>query len=66
MTDYTADGLLPTIDWTKAHEVEIGCYVISKIVDGRFKRVFDLGGKPFSCQIPDFEKAIEAALKKKN
>jgi ABC-type branched-subunit amino acid transport system substrate-binding protein len=62
MTDWDADGLLPTIDWTKAHETETGCYVISKIVKGKFKRVFDKKGEPFRCQIPDYEQALEAAL----
>ena len=63
-TDWNADGVLPTIDWTEAHENEIGCYVISQIVNGKFKRRFDDKGEAFRCQDTSYEAAIEAALDK--
>ena len=49
MKDYTAKGLLPGVDWTKAHENDYDCAAIMKIVDGKFKPVFGKPGKPFVC-----------------
>jgi ABC-type branched-subunit amino acid transport system substrate-binding protein len=51
MTDYTAGGLLPGIDWTTAHRQDPpqGCSVVSKIADGRFVPAFGEPGKPFRC-----------------
>jgi ABC-type branched-subunit amino acid transport system substrate-binding protein len=56
MTDLTADGLIPPRDWTKEHDithnVPPGCTAWVKIVDGKFKPVFNQPGKPFQC-MPD-------------
>jgi branched-chain amino acid transport system substrate-binding protein len=49
MTDYKAGGLLPGVDWTKAHETDPTCYAMNKIVNGTFKPVFGQPGKPFLC-----------------
>jgi ABC-type branched-subunit amino acid transport system substrate-binding protein len=49
MTDYRADGLLPGVDWTVAHQQDPACYSMLKIVDGKFKPVFGKPGKPFIC-----------------
>ena len=51
MTDYTAGGLLPGIDWTIAHQQKPpqGCVVLSKIENGRFVPSFGEPGKPFIC-----------------
>jgi branched-chain amino acid transport system substrate-binding protein len=51
MTDYTANGLLPGIDWRTGHSQEStnGCVVLSKIENGKFKPSFGQPGKPFVC-----------------
>jgi len=49
MTDYTAGGLVPAVDWRTAHQEDIECFVVSKVVDGKFKPVFGKKGKPFVC-----------------
>jgi hypothetical protein len=51
MTDYTAGGLLPGIDWTTAHKQvpPQGCGVLSKIQHGKFVPTFADPGKPFVC-----------------
>jgi branched-chain amino acid transport system substrate-binding protein len=56
MTDLTADGLIPPRNWTKEHDithnVPPGCTAWVKIVNGKFKPVFNQPGKPFQC-MPD-------------
>ena len=59
MTDYTAGGLLPPVDWTTAHEEDGDCLAMLKVVDGRFKPVFGQPGKPFVC-FPDDLRRITA------
>jgi branched-chain amino acid transport system substrate-binding protein len=49
MTDYTADGILPGVNWTTAHEDDPDCYAMTKIEGGKFKPVFGQPGKPFIC-----------------
>jgi branched-chain amino acid transport system substrate-binding protein len=51
MEDWTANGLIPGIDWTIYHEAqaEDGCYAISKVVDGGFQPQFGEPGRPFLC-----------------
>ena len=51
ITDYTADGILGPVDWTKQHtgDPDVTCTVESKVVDGRFEPVFGKKGKPFIC-----------------
>jgi branched-chain amino acid transport system substrate-binding protein len=51
MTDYTANGLLPGIDWRTAHSQEEaeGCLVYSKIENGKFVPSFGTADKPFVC-----------------
>jgi hypothetical protein len=49
MTNFTADGLLPGVNWTLAHQQQDTCYAISKIANGAFKPVFGKPGKPFVC-----------------
>jgi hypothetical protein len=56
MTDYTANGLVPPIDWTTAHEDDQDCMALLKIVDGKFKPVFGKKGKPFLCFADDLDK----------
>ena len=51
MTAYTANGLLPGIDWRTAHSQEEaeGCLVYSKIENGKFVPSFGSAEKPFVC-----------------
>jgi branched-chain amino acid transport system substrate-binding protein len=49
MTNYNADGLLPPVDWTKAHQQGSGCFAFVKIENAKFKPVFGQRGKPFLC-----------------
>jgi branched-chain amino acid transport system substrate-binding protein len=57
MTDYTADGLLDGVDWTKQHTEEKStttfCQFLSQIEDSEFKTVFSEPGKPFVCAVVD-------------
>jgi ABC-type branched-subunit amino acid transport system substrate-binding protein len=55
LTDYTADGLLPGVDWTKAHSTGPDCYAVMKITDGKFVPRFGKPGKPFVCLASDLE-----------
>ena len=55
ITDYTANGFVPPIDWTTAHEDDQDCMALLKIVDGKFKPVFGENGKPFLCFGDDLE-----------
>ena len=52
ITNYTAGGIVPPINWTTAHRNDVDCFAIVKVVDGAFKPVFGKKGKPFVC-FPD-------------
>jgi ABC-type branched-subunit amino acid transport system substrate-binding protein len=58
MTDWDADGIVPGVDWTTAHETpnDRGCYALSRIENGRFVPQFGEPGKPFVCF--DFEEPL--------
>src|SRR6266516_6995175 len=49
--DFTAHGLLAGIEWRVEHLADPpqGCYVLSKIENGKFKPSFGQPGKPFAC-----------------
>ena len=49
MKDYSADGLIAPVDWSKAHQESPACYAWLKIENGKFKPVFSQPGKPFLC-----------------
>jgi ABC-type branched-subunit amino acid transport system substrate-binding protein len=49
MTNYTGDGLIAPVDWTKAHTQAPGCFAYLKVENGKFKPVFGQSGKPFLC-----------------
>jgi len=50
LTDYTAQGLLPAVDWTREHEEDVdGCGTFLRIDGGEFVPEFDDGETPFSC-----------------
>lgn len=51
MTNYTAGGILPGIDWTVQHKGDqaLGCNVLSKIHNGEFVPSFGTADKPFVC-----------------
>jgi ABC-type branched-subunit amino acid transport system substrate-binding protein len=54
ITDFTADGILPPIDWSQnghgpGHEA---CDAYVEVVDGKFKPIFGKPGQPFVC-FPD-------------
>ncbi len=55
LTNYTADGILAGVDWTRAHtEVArpgVACQFLSKITDSEFKPVYAKPGKPFVCSV---------------
>lgn len=52
MTNYTADGFIAPVDWTKAHQQASGCFTWVKIVNSKFKPMFGQPGKPFLCIPP--------------
>ncbi|MSO78599.1 MAG: ABC transporter substrate-binding protein [Acidimicrobiia bacterium] len=56
ITDYTANGFVPPIDWTKAHEDDQDCTALMKIVKGKLKPVYGKPGKPFLCFGDDLAK----------
>ena len=49
MTNYTGDGLVPTVDWTKAHTTAPSCFAWLKVENGKFTPVFGQADKPFLC-----------------
>jgi len=49
MKDYSADGLIAPVDWSKAHQESPACYTWLKIENGKFKPVFSPPGKRFLC-----------------
>jgi hypothetical protein len=51
ITDHTAGGFLPGIDWTIAHTqtASQGCAVLSQIHNGKFVPKFSTPGTPFIC-----------------
>ncbi len=49
LTKYTAAGLIPSINWTTAHQKDVTCFAAEKVVNGGFKPVFGKPGKPFIC-----------------
>ncbi|MEJ7584252.1 MAG: ABC transporter substrate-binding protein, partial [Acidimicrobiales bacterium] len=62
ITDYTADGILHAVDWTKAHterqsDTE-GCQFLSKVEDSEFVPVFSKPGKPFVCAVDQGDKLV--------
>jgi ABC-type branched-subunit amino acid transport system substrate-binding protein len=60
ITDWTADGIMAPIDWTKAHAADpaaAGCTAILHIENGAFVPVFGESGKPFVCfEVNEVEK----------
>lgn len=53
MTDYTANGILPGIDWTIAHTSKWrpNCAAYSEVRKGKFVPRFGQPGKPFVCLV---------------
>ena len=49
ITKYTAGGIVPPINWTTAHQKDVECFAVEKVVNGGFKPVFGKKGKPFVC-----------------
>jgi hypothetical protein len=51
MKSYTAQGILPGIDWTVSHRGQQaqGCNALSKIDNGKFRPAFAQPGNPFVC-----------------
>ena len=50
MTDFTADGLIKGVDWTKAHTMAGDtCQFFSTIQDSKFVPNYSRPGKPFVC-----------------
>jgi branched-chain amino acid transport system substrate-binding protein len=51
MTDYTARGIVPPIDWTIAHEKDgpLDCTATLQVRGGKLVPVFGEPGKPFTC-----------------
>jgi branched-chain amino acid transport system substrate-binding protein len=51
ITDWDADGVLPTVDWTKAHTelVSPRCLSVLKVENGRYVPLYGEPGKPFIC-----------------
>jgi ABC-type branched-subunit amino acid transport system substrate-binding protein len=57
MTDYTADGMLDGVDWTRQHTEEKSdtsfCQFFSQISDSEFHPIFSQPDKPFICVVID-------------
>jgi ABC-type branched-subunit amino acid transport system substrate-binding protein len=55
ITDFTADGIVYPVDWTKAHtqtnDDDHNCQFFSVIEDGKFVPKFSRPGKPFVCPV---------------
>ncbi len=51
LTDYNAEGIIPSLDWTAEHFDDAGrsCAAISIIEDGEFVPQFGEPGEPFIC-----------------
>jgi ABC-type branched-subunit amino acid transport system substrate-binding protein len=52
LTDWTADGLLPPVDWTASHAANPNanaCTAVLHVENGEFVPVFGEQGKPFVC-----------------
>ncbi|MET0488598.1 MAG: hypothetical protein ABW143_00015, partial [Acidimicrobiales bacterium] len=51
LTDYTAEGIIPGLDWTIEHtgDAAQACSALSLIQDGEFVPQFGEPGKPFIC-----------------
>ncbi|HEV2311315.1 MAG TPA: ABC transporter substrate-binding protein [Acidimicrobiia bacterium] len=49
LTAYNANGLIPPVNWTTAHQQGGGCFSFLKVVNGKFKPAFTQGGHPFLC-----------------
>lgn len=52
LTNYNANGFLPPVNWTTAHQQSQGCFSFLKIVNGKFVPQFTQPGKPFLCIPP--------------
>lgn len=54
---WDADGLIPGVDWTIAHDTDPGraCYNVVKIEGGQFVPQYQEPGKPFICFDTDSE-----------
>jgi len=53
MTDFTADGMVSAVDWTKQHtgpkDPNGGCDMDFVVKDGGFDPIYSKPGKPFLC-----------------
>ena len=59
LKDYNANGFIPPVNWTTAHQQANGCFAFLKIANGKFQPVFTQSGKPFLC-IPPGTASISA------
>ena len=59
LKDYNANGFVPPVNWTTAHQQANGCFAFLKIANGKFQPVFTQSGKPFLC-IPPGTASISA------
>jgi len=55
LTDWTADGMIPGVDWTTAHtertSLTENCQFLSRIEGSEFVPAFTEPGKPFHCAV---------------
>lgn len=60
--DYTGDGILHAVDWTKGHteraSLTENCQFLSVIRDSKFVPEFSEPGKPFLCAVSEGDKLI--------
>ncbi len=51
MTSFTADGIIPPVDWTQGHSLSKtpGCVALVQAQGGKFVPVFGSGGSVFTC-----------------
>jgi len=59
LKSYNANGFIPPVNWTTAHQQGNGCFAFVKVVNGKFQPAFGQPGKPFLC-IPPGSTSIPA------
>ena len=62
LTAFTADGMLPPVDWSKAHTELVRCFTMSQIKDSAFVPAFTTGDSPFICPVEKDGKLVNEPI----
>jgi len=73
MTEYTADGLMPPVDWTRQHTVptvddpttngpEVSCLAAVHIAGDGYEMLTD-GNAPWACWEPGLDEYVEPEMR---